>query len=167
MKAVLLHGYGGVDQLHYEDVPEPVPGPGEVRVRVIPTSVNPIDYKIRQGLMKESMSLQLPVILGRDVAGEVTAVGEGVTRFRAGDKVMGLVNHSYAEFLVADADVLTSIPDDLEPKEAGILPLITQTGAQLVEAGVQPKSGEVVLVTGAAGGVGRAAVFVADSMAPG
>jgi NADPH:quinone reductase-like Zn-dependent oxidoreductase len=161
MKAVLLHGYGGVDQLHYEDAPEPVPGAGEVLVRVISTSVNPIDYKIRQGLMKDGMSLQFPVILGRDVAGEVTAVGEGVTRFRAGDKVMGLVNHSYAEFLVADADVLTGIPDDLEPKEAGILPLITQTGAQLVESGVQPKSGEIVLVTGAAGAVGRAAVFVA------
>jgi NADPH:quinone reductase-like Zn-dependent oxidoreductase len=161
MKAVLLHGYGGVDQLHYEDVPEPVPGPGELLVRVISTSVNPIDYKIRQGLMKDRMPLRFPVILGRDVAGEVTAVGEGVTRFRPGDKVMGLVNHSYAEFLTARADVLTSIPDDLEPKEAGILPLITQTGAQLVESGVKPKSGEVVLVTGAAGNVGRAAVFVA------
>ena len=99
-------------------------------MRVLSTSVNPIDYKIRQGLMKDSISLQFPVILGRDMAGEVTGVGEGVTRFRAGDKVMGLMNHSYAEFLVADADVLTSIPDDLEPKEAGILPLITQTGAQ-------------------------------------
>ena len=63
MKAVLLHGYGGVDQLHYEeDAPDPVPGPGEVLVRVISTSVNPMDYKIRQGLMKDSMALQFPVI---------------------------------------------------------------------------------------------------------
>jgi NADPH:quinone reductase-like Zn-dependent oxidoreductase len=161
MKAVLLHGYGGVDQLHYEDVPDPVPGPGEVLVRMISTSVNPIDYKIRQGAMKDRMPLQFPVILGRDVAGEVTAVGEGVARFRKGDKVMGLVDRSYAEFLTANADVLTLIPDGLEPKEAGVLPLITQTGAQLMESGVKPMSGEVILVTGAAGSVGRTAVFVA------
>src|ERR1017187_5953272 len=116
MKAVLLHGYGGVDQLSYEDVPEPVPGPGEVLVRVISTSVNPIDYKIRSGMLKVRMPLKFPAILGRDVAGEVRSLSEGVTRFRVGDKVMGLVNRSYAEYLTANADVLARIPECLDPK---------------------------------------------------
>jgi NADPH:quinone reductase-like Zn-dependent oxidoreductase len=161
MKAVLLHEYGGADQLRYEDAPTPEPGPGEVLVRVISTSVNPIDYKLRSGMLKERMPLDLPAILGRDVAGEVAKVGAGVTKFKSGDKVMGLVSHSYAEYLTAKADILARIPDGLDPKEAGVIPLITLTGAQLIEKGVQPKSGEVILVTGAAGAVGRTAVFVA------
>jgi NADPH:quinone reductase-like Zn-dependent oxidoreductase len=161
MKAVLLHAYGGVDQLRLEDVPDPRPGHGEVLVRVISTSINPVDYKIRAGMLKERINLSFPAILGRDVAGEVTAVGEGVTKFRTGDKVMGLVNHSYAEYLTARADDLAAIPAGLDPNDAGILPLIALTGAQLIEEGVQPKTGEAVLVTGAAGAVGRTAVFVA------
>lgn len=161
MKAVLLHGYGSVDQLQYEDAPEPSPGRGEVLIRVISTSINPVDYKIRSGMMKDHMPLQLPTVLGRDVAGRVEALGPGVTRFKVGDKVMGLVNHSYAEYVVAPADVLTAIPEGLDPKEAGVLPLILLTGAQLMEKGVRPKAGERVLVTGAVGSVGRTAVFVA------
>ena len=161
MKAVLLLGYGGVDQLMYGDFPDPHPAAGEVVVRVISTSVNPIDYKIRSGAMKERMKLEFPVILGRDVAGEVTELGEGVTKFKRGDLVMGLVNHSYAEYLSAKADDLARIPEGLGPKDAGVLPLVTETGAQLIENGVRPRSGETVLVTGAAGGVGRTAVHVA------
>jgi NADPH:quinone reductase-like Zn-dependent oxidoreductase len=161
MKAVLLHGYGGIDQLEYEEVPTPQPAAGEVLVRVISTSINPIDFKIRSGMMKERMKLEFPAILGRDVAGEVTALGEGVTGFKPGDKVMGLVNHSYAEYLTARAGDLTRIPEGLDAKDAGVLPLIGLTGTQLIEEGVQPKSGERLLVTGAAGAVGRTAVFVA------
>jgi NADPH:quinone reductase-like Zn-dependent oxidoreductase len=161
MKAVLLRGYGGVEQLQYEEVPTPNPGPGEVLVRVISTSVNPVDYKIRSGMMKDRMPLTLPTVLGRDVAGVVAALGTNVTRWKVGDNVMGLVNHSYAEYLTAKADVLTGIPEGLDPKDAGVLPLVTLTGAQLIEDGVQPKSGEVILITGAAGSVGRTAVLVA------
>ncbi|MDQ1468554.1 MAG: hypothetical protein QOJ99_34 [Bryobacterales bacterium] len=161
MKAVLMKGYGGVDQLEYGDVPTPEPKAGEVLVRVIATSVNPVDYKIRSGAMKERMHLDFPVVPGRDVAGEVTAVGAGVTKFRPGDRVMGLVNHSYAEYLTASADVLTRIPERLDPRDAGVIPLVALTGAQLIENGVKPVSGEVVLVTGALGSVGRTAVYVA------
>ncbi len=161
MKAVLLQGYGAVDQLTYQEAPQPEPGPGEVLVRVISTSINPIDFKVRSGMMKEHMPLKLPAILGRDVAGEVTELGAGVTSFKVGDKVMGLINHSYAEFLTAPAKDLTEIPDGLDPNDAGALPLVLITGSQLIEKGVQPKSGETVLVTGALGSVGRTAVFVA------
>ena len=101
MKAVLLEGYGDVDQLSYHDVPTPAPGEGEVLIRVISTSINPVDYKIREGALKDVMPLQLPAVLGRDVAGEVAALGPGVDNLRVGDKVMGLVDHSYAEYLTA------------------------------------------------------------------
>ena len=87
MKAVLLKGYGDVDQLHYEDVPTPEPGPTEVLVRVISTSVNPIDWKIRSGAAKDRMPVQFPYILGRDVAGEVVEVGSEVTTSFGAKKV--------------------------------------------------------------------------------
>jgi NADPH:quinone reductase-like Zn-dependent oxidoreductase len=161
MKAVLLQGYGDVDKLQYGEAPNPHAGPGQVVVRLISTSVNPIDYKIREGAMKERMNLEFPVIIGRDLAGEVTETGEGVTKFQRGDLVMGLVDHSYAEYVAAKAGDLTRIPEGLDPLDAGVLPLITETGAQLIEAGVQPRRGETVLVTGAMGSVGRTAVFVA------
>ena len=160
MKAVLLHGYGDVNQLRYEDAPDPVAGPGEVLVRVISTSINPVDYKIREGEMKAIMPLKFPAILGYDVAGEVVDVGDGVSGLAKGDRVMGVVEQSYAEYLTAKADILARVPQGLDASDAGALPLILITGAQLMEKGVKPVRGEKILVTGAAGSVGRTAVFV-------
>ena len=161
MKAVLLHGYGGVDQLFYEDVPEPKPKAGEVLVKVEATSLNPIDWKIRSGARKEMFPQTFPAILGRDVAGTVVALGPDTRGFRTGDRVMGLVNHAYAEFLVAKAEDLAHIPDGLATEDAAALPLVVTTGSQLIEKAVQPRAGETVLVTGAVGSVGRTAVYVA------
>jgi NADPH:quinone reductase-like Zn-dependent oxidoreductase len=161
MKAVQLHGYGGVEQLAYEEVPTPRPGNGEVLVRMLATSINPIDYKIRSGRMKQAMPVQFPLILGYDVAGEVAQTGEGVSGFRIGDRVMGMVNNSHAEFLVAKADTLAKVPEGLDLQKAGVIPTVTLTGAQLIEKGVQPVRGQTILVTGAAGSVGRTALFVA------
>ena len=139
MKAVLLHGYGGVDQLSYEDAPQPKPQAAEVLVKVEATSVNPVDWKIRRGDMKDRMPLPLPAILGRDVAGTVVSVGPGTQGWKQGDRVMGLVNHAYAEFLTAKAETLVRIPDGLETEDAAALPLVVTTGAQLIEKGVQPQ----------------------------
>lgn len=161
MKAVVLHGYGGVEQLAYEDVPQPKPQAGEVLVKVVGTSVNPVDWKIRRGDMKDLMPLQLPAILGRDVAGTVAGVGANARRFHEGDKVMGLVQHAYAEFLVTKGETLALIPAGLEMEDAAALPLVLLTGAQLIEKGVQPQPGQTVLITGAMGSVGRSAVYVA------
>lgn len=160
MKAVRLHGYGGADQLRYEEVPTPNPGAGEVLVRVIATSVNPIDWKIRRGDLKGVMPLEFPVILGRDVAGEVAETGANASKWKRGQQVMGLVNRSYAEFLTASSETLAAIPEGLDPEQAGALPLVTTTGAQLIEH-VQPKHGDTLLVTGAFGNVGRTAAYVA------
>lgn len=160
MKAVLLRGYGDVEQLEYADTDEPVPHAGEVLVAVISTSVNPIDYKIQEGVMKDVMHL-FPAILGRDVAGRVVGLGPGVTQFKVGDHVMGATNQTYAELLSCKADELTHIPQGLDVMAAGALPLVLITGAQLIERGLVPGAGERVLVTGAAGSVGRTAVYVA------
>ena len=161
MKAVLLNGYGGVDQLSYTDVPDPKPGAGEVLVKVAGTSLNPVDWKLRAGLLQAEFPLPLPAILGRDASGEVVAVGPGVTQFKVGDKVLGYVNKSYAELLVAKVDELALLPEGLKMEDAAVLPVIGVTGAQLIERGVQPKAGDVVLITGALGAVGRTAVYVA------
>jgi NADPH:quinone reductase-like Zn-dependent oxidoreductase len=160
MKAIQMHGYGDVDQLRYEDVPAPTPGPGEVLVRIAATSVNPIDWKIRRGNLKGMLTLQFPVIPGRDVAGEVVAVGADVFNFKPGQKVMAVGNHTYAELVVVPSAALATVPDGLEMHQAGALPLVTTTGAALIEH-VVPHSGQTVLVTGALGGVGRTAVYVA------
>jgi len=162
MKAVRLHAYGGVDQLRYEDVPTPEPGPDEVLVKVAATSVNPIDWKLRSGAAKDRMPLTFPAILGRDVAGTVVRTGTNVRNPQQGQKVIGLVNSSYAEYLTARADHLTVIPDGLDLEQSAALPLVVTTGAQLVQH-MQLKRGDLVLVTGALGNVARTAVYVAKT----
>jgi NADPH:quinone reductase-like Zn-dependent oxidoreductase len=130
-------------------------------VKVAPTSVNPVDWKHRRGFLKEMIPLRLPAILGHDVAGEVAEAGKDVTNFKPGDRVMGLINDSYAEFVTEKAANLARVPEGLDLEQAGVLPLVLLTGAQLIERGVQPHAGDTVLVTGALGGVGRSAVYTA------
>ena len=161
MKAVLLHGYGSVDQLVYEDVPIPVAGAGQVLVKLTSTSINPIDYKLRRGDMKAIMPLQLPAILGYDLAGQVIALGQDITGVKVDALVLGVADHTYAEYVTCKANVLAPMPAALNPSEAGALPLVLLTGTQLIEQGVGPRSGERVLVTGALGSVGRTAVHIA------
>jgi NADPH:quinone reductase-like Zn-dependent oxidoreductase len=164
MKAVLLHSYGGVDQLVYEEVPIPIAGAGEVLVKLSSTSINPIDYKIRRGEVKDFMPLKLPAILGYDLAGQVVALGEGVTGVKVDALVSAVADHTYAEYVTCKAEVLAQMPDGLNPAEAGVLPLVLLTGTQLIEVGVRPRSGERVLVTGALGNVGRTAVYIARKL---
>jgi len=161
MKAVVLHEYGGPSKLKYEDFDDPVAGPGEVLVRVAASSVNPVDWKMRSGEANERFPVQFPGILGRDIAGTVRALGEGVTGFAPGDKVMALGKAAYAELAVVKADDLTLVPDGLDLVAAAALPLVTLTGEQLITRGTRIKPGETVLIAGAVGGVGRAAVWTA------
>lgn len=161
MKAVLLTDYGDVDKLVLWEVPELVPGPGEIKVGVEGASINPMDYKLRRGDLRAVMPLELPAILGRDVAGTVLEVGENVTGIEVGDRVMGLVEHGYAEEVVGPAEAFAKVPDELPAADAAALPLVGLTGAQLVEETLEPNQGDLVLVTGAVGSVGRVAVFAA------
>jgi NADPH:quinone reductase-like Zn-dependent oxidoreductase len=162
MKAVVIDGFGGVEQLHIQDVDDPPVGRGEVLVRVRATSVNPVDLKIRNGSAARRMGVELPAILGRDLAGEVVRSGEGVTGFDKGMRVMALANGTYAELTAAKADVLAPIPDKLSFEQAAALPLVLLTGAQLIERALKVEPGWRVLVLGAVGSVGRSAVFVAQ-----
>jgi NADPH:quinone reductase-like Zn-dependent oxidoreductase len=161
MNAVVLHKYGGPEQLKYEVVPDPVPGRGEVLVRVTASSVNPIDYKMRSGSAKERFPLELPAIIGRDISGIVREVGEGVSGFAAGDRVMALTEKAYAELVVVKAKDLAHVPDKLDLVAAAALPLVILTGEQLITLGTKIQAGQTVLVTGAVGGVGRSAVWAA------
>jgi NADPH:quinone reductase-like Zn-dependent oxidoreductase len=159
MKAVQMYAYGGVDQLRYEEVPTPIPGPNEVLVKLAATSVNPIDWKVRRGDRKTTMPLQFPLILGRDVAGEISAA-PAASEFKVGQKVMALGERAYAEFVTVPSAALAPIPAGLDIEQAGALPLVVSTGAELMER-TGPRRGDTVLVTGALGAVGRTAVYVA------
>ena len=161
MKAVVLREYGGPEKLKWEEMPDPVAGEGEVLVRQSATSVNPVDWKMRSGAAKERFPVEFPGILGRDVAGVVKAVGAGVTGFAPGDKVLALAPKSYAELVVVKASELAKLPEGMDLVEAAALPLVTLTGEQLISRGAKVEKGQTVLVTGAAGGVGRTAVWVA------
>jgi NADPH:quinone reductase-like Zn-dependent oxidoreductase len=161
MKAVVIDGFGGVDQLHMQNVDDPEVGAGEVLVRVHATSVNPVDLKIRDGSIAKLMGVELPAILGRDLAGEVVRVGPGVVGFAPGQRVMAMANGTYAELTTAKADVLAPIPDKLSYEQAAALPLVLLTGAQLIERAIKVEPGWTVLVLGAVGSVGRTAVHVA------
>jgi len=160
MKAVVVHQYGGPEVLKFEDYPDPVPGPGEVLVRVAATSVNPIDYKRRAGLTKDFYPMQFPSLIGVDIAGTVIKVGPEVERFSVGDQVFAMADNTYAELCVVKAAVLAKVPKGLDLIQAAALPLVTVTGNELLEAtGI--KAGQTLLVLGAAGNVGRSAVFTA------
>jgi NADPH:quinone reductase-like Zn-dependent oxidoreductase len=162
MKAIVLKAYGDVDQLSYEEVEKPSPGSGEVLVRIAAASLNPIDWKLRSGAMKQFFSLELPTILGYDLAGEVAELGEGVTALKVGQRVMAVASRTYADYAVVKADALALIPGALGFEQAAALPLVTLTGATLIERGIKPKTGQSILLTGALGGVGRTAAYVAD-----
>jgi NADPH:quinone reductase-like Zn-dependent oxidoreductase len=162
MKAIVVRQYGGPEVLKFEEYPDPVPGPGEVLVRVAATSVNPIDYKRRAGLTKDWYPLKFPGLIGVDMAGTVVKVGSGVEGFSVGDQVFAMADNTYAELCVVKAAVLAKIPQGLDLIEAAALPLVTVTGNQLLLAtGI--KAGQTVLVVGAAGNVGRSAVFTAKA----
>jgi NADPH:quinone reductase-like Zn-dependent oxidoreductase len=162
MKAIVVHQYGGPEVLKYEEYPDPVPGPGEVLVRVAAASVNPIDYKRRAGLTKDFYPMQFPSLIGIDMAGIVVKVGPGVETFTAGNRVFAMADNTYAELCVVKADVLADIPEGLDLVQAATLPLVTVTGNQLLSAtGI--KAGQTVMVVGAVGNVGRSAVFTAKA----
>ena len=160
MKAIVVHEYGGPEVLKFEEYPDPVPGPGEVLVRVAAASVNPIDYKRRAGLTKDFYPLHFPGLIGVDMAGTVVKIGEGVEGFSVGDQVFAMADDTYAELCVVKAAVLAKVPKGLDLIQAAALPLVTVTGNQLLAAtGI--KAGQTVLVVGAIGNVGRSAVFTA------
>jgi NADPH:quinone reductase-like Zn-dependent oxidoreductase len=164
MKAIVLHEYGGADNLKYEDWDDPRAGDGQILIRVTAAGINPIDWKIRSGAMKTFMPLQLPTILGYDYSGVVHSVGKGVAGYAEGDKVFGRGGQTYAEFLLADLTGLSKLPKGLDHIEAAALPVVLNTGEQLVAQAGKVQPGQTVVITGALGSVGRTAVWVAKKL---
>jgi NADPH:quinone reductase-like Zn-dependent oxidoreductase len=165
MRAVVLHEYGGPEKLKFEDnVPEPQISGSTVLIAAAAASVNPIDWKLRSGMRQKDSPLSFPAILGRDVSGIVRVVGANVKHFKAGDRVLALSNATYAELVAVDGADVTHLPDGVDLADAAAIPLISLTGDQLVRLATNVKKGEVVLITGALGSVGRAAVHTAKKI---
>src|SRR6202789_1344501 len=165
MKAVVLHEYGGPEKLKFEDnVPEPQISGGTVLIAAAAASVNPIDWKLRSGMRQKDSPLSFPAILGRDVSGVVRAGGANVKHFKVGDRVLALTNATYAELVAVDDSLVTHLPDGVDLADAAAIPLISLTGDQLVRVATNVQKGQVVLITGALGSVGRAAVHSAKKI---
>ncbi|WP_267389751.1 NADP-dependent oxidoreductase [Sphingomonas sp. GC_Shp_3] len=162
MRAVRIHRYGGPEVLDYEEsVADPVIGADDVLIAAVATSVNPIDWKIRSGTRQKDFPLKLPAILGKDVSGTVLAVGRDVHHVVVGDRVIALTDATYAEQVAVPGKLVTHLPDGVDPIDAAALPLVSMTGDQLVRVATQAMAGQTILVSGALGSVGRAAVHSA------
>jgi NADPH:quinone reductase-like Zn-dependent oxidoreductase len=159
MRVIHIHNYGGPEQLKLEEKPRPEPQAGEVLLRVHAAGVNPLDWKIRQGLMKDFMPVTFPYTPGIEVAGVVEDIGSGVTAFEIGQAVFGQsARGAYAEYIAVSVESLALKPETLRFAEAAAVPVgATAAWRALFEYGGL-QAGQQVLIQGAAGGVGLFAV---------
>ncbi|WP_416966840.1 NADP-dependent oxidoreductase [Streptomyces sp. 4F14] len=157
MRAARFHEYGGVETLVVEQVPDPRPGPGEVRVRVAAAGVNPVDWKVRSGVIREVLPVDLPAIPGRDAVGVVDGTGPGVEGVSVGDRVFGLGGLTGATAELAVLSAWAHAPARWTDEEAAGAALVAVTALGGLNA-LGPLRGRTLLVEGAAGGVGSAAV---------
>ena len=171
MNAVIAEQYGGPEVLEIADVPRPQVGPNGVLVRVHASSVNPVDWKLRKGLLSAVWNLRFPVIWGCDCSGVVEEVGSSVTLFKPGDQVYGFKHGkvgetyrgTYAEYAVLPENTLAHKPENLGYEEAAAIPLAALTAWQgLVKHG-RLSPGHRVLIHAGAGGVGTFAIQVAKA----
>ncbi|WP_250032796.1 NADP-dependent oxidoreductase [Paractinoplanes maris] len=165
MKAVRFHEFGGPEVLRYEDVEQPTPGSGQVRIRVAATSFNGVDGNIRAGFMQGPIPVELPHTPGIDVAGTVDALGDDVDEIAVGDRVIGFLPMTAAgaaaEFVIAPADILTGAPKNIPLADSAALPLVSLTAWQALFDHGNLTAGQRVLINGAGGAVGGYAVQLA------
>src|SRR5437868_946736 len=165
MTAVRINNYGGPKVLNYQDARRPQPGQGEVLIRVHATSVNPIDWKVREGLMKDFWPHKFPLILGWDLSGVVKELGRGVSRFKIGDEVYSLPdptrNGAYADYIVVRGSEVARKPNSLHHIRAAAVPLAALTAWQSLFDTAQLQPGQRVLIHAGSGGVGHFAVQLA------
>lgn len=164
MKLVQFRSYGAPDVLELADGAVPLPGPGQILLKVAAIGVNPADVKWRSGALDGMMPLNFPHVVGYDVAGTVMELGAGASHFRPGDRVVASVASGYAECALAAEAACARLPDGIDFVQAAALPCPALTGVQMIVEGVRPAKGETVLVTGATGGVGRFAVRAARGL---
>ena len=165
MAACRIARFGGSEVLKMHDLPRPIPGPGQVLVRVKAAGVGPWDALIRSGRSALVTEQFLPLTLGSDLAGVVDAVGDGVDALMAGDAVYGVTNRqfigAYAEFALAEANMLALKPRRLNFIEAAAMPVVAVTAWQMLFEHARLEAGQAVLVLGGSGSVGACAVQLA------
>ena len=167
MKAMVIRNYGGPEVFELGEVPKPVPKPTQVLVKVLATSVNPLDCQTRRGDYKAFV--QLPAIIGSDVSGVVEAVGEAVTAFKVGDEVyytpqIFTGGGSYAEYHVADGSIVARKPANISHAEAASLSLTGGTAWEALVMRGKLQVGESILIHAGAGGVGSIAIQLAKAI---
>jgi NADPH:quinone reductase-like Zn-dependent oxidoreductase len=163
MKAIIIKEYGNDDVLNYDDVERPNPKADEVLVKVRVAGVNPVDWKIRNGL-GERLGLKLPIMLGGEIAGTIEKLGDAVRGFREGDAVYGIIRSGgFAEYAIAKMGDIASKPQSLDFENAAAVPLGALTAWQAIFDLAHLSSGQRILITGASGGVGSLAVQLAKA----
>lgn len=158
MKAIIINEFGGVDKLQLAEVKRPDPTEDQILIKVIAAGLNPVDTKIRSGKHISSSSLQLPVILGKDMSGIIESVGKNVQEFKVGDAVFGCINNTYAAYVVASPEFIVKKPENISFEVAAAVSLAGMTAYQAINDHLKVSSGQRVLIQSAAGGVGHLAV---------
>jgi len=168
MKAVEINEYGGPEVLNIIEVDKPSVGDNDILVNVKASSVNPVDWKVRKGMLKFIPGQKLPKRLGSDVAGIVADVGTNVSNYKKGDEVYGVISAikggAYADFLVAEKHQLSIKPKSMDMPEAASVPLAALTAYQALTKIGKLKEGDLVCVNGGSGGVGHFAVQIAKAL---
>ncbi len=167
MKAIVIEQYGGKDQLIEKDVPEPEIKQDQVLVELHATSINPIDWKLREGYLKEKLDFDFPIILGWDAAGVIKETGSAVQNFNVGDRVFARPettrNGTYAEYVAVDEYLLSHLPESISFEEAAAVPLAGLTAWQCLVDFSDVAEGDHVLVHAGSGGVGHFAIQIAKA----
>lgn len=165
MKAVILPQFGGVEALTYTDIAIPKPKSNEILIKVEAIGINPVDAKARQGkaFAAKMEHVEFPVILGKDVAGIVVAVGEKVTEFAVNDRVFGIPNQpgfakTYAEYVATPTENIVKIPDEISFEAAAASPVAALTAVQALSETIQLSKDASILIHAGAGGVGHFAI---------
>ena len=169
MQALIYHRYGDASVMQLEEVTLPAPGAGEVLVKVIRASLNPVDFKFRNGMMKLLRKPTLPCTTGKDFAGEISALGAGVTQFKVGQRVFGSSDSlsgrgSCAGFLLSRVDLVAALHQSTSFETGACLGVAAGSALQALTTVAALKKGQRLLVVGASGSVGAAAVQIAHAM---
>lgn len=168
MKAIVIDSYGGKEQLKEREVEKPAINENQVLVEVHATSINPIDWKLREGYLKDMLPWEFPIILGWDAAGVIAEVGANIKNFKVGDRVFTRPattrQGTYAEFVPVDQELLAHMPESMSFEEGAAIPLTGLTAYQCLVDFAEVKKGDKVLIHAGAGGVGSMAIQIANSI---
>ena len=167
MKAAYIEQYGGSEQFKVGELEKPVIGPDDVLIEVYAASVNPVDWKLREGYLRQMLSYEMPLVIGWDVAGVIQEVGENVSDLQVGDAVFSRPEiarqGTYAEYVAVDAHLVVKKPESLSFAEAASLPLVSHTAWQVMFEVMDAKPGDRIFIGAGSGGVGTVAIQLAKA----